>query len=435
MTSYNNNLLPKSLSAMKQLKPNQVNVGFTLIEVLVVITILAVVTALMIPQLRMVNKERVSRESARVVASFFTQASQRAVIDGSAGVLLERNPNYADGLGYSYAVTGMSLLRAVPSFAGDLPTDSVVGVSGGPPDLVAIPLPIEQAELEIVKAGDLISFNGSSLEYTIESVAVVGTQLQLDLDLAGQKSYLPAPNDQEGVNAPSDGVLAKAAAETPPVNIPFVIRRLPRPLKSSFTELPQGYLIDLRFSGFTMLDSGYMPLAAPVTLVPPIPVNSGSRSFPVLTQFTRNVLERHPRGSSADGLNLIDFGLSDVAILFGSDGEVDRMVMLAQDSFDNTVIFQRPLVDNLRLFVAEAELDDPNGTVAELNPINSASNLWVSVSKTSGTANVGYNSIPAKSLTLMQMRSLFEGNPSDRAEFNTLIDQSRGDSDVSTAAQ
>lgn len=429
MTSrhINNYLLPKSLSAMKHPKPNQINIGFTLIEVLVVITILAVVTALLIPQLRTVNKERVSREAARVVASLFTQASQRAVIEGSSGVLLQRNPNFADGLGYSYAVTGMSLLRAVPSFAGDLTTDSAMAVAG-PPDLVAIPLPIEQAELEIVKAGDTISFNGSSLEYTIESVAVVGGLLQLDLDLTGQKEYLPAPN------APG-GILANAAAATPPVNIPFVIRRLPRPLKSSFTELPQGHLIDLRFSGFTMLDSGYNPLAAQVTLIPPISVDSGSRSFPVLTQFPRNVLEPHPRGPSADGLNLIDFGMSDVAILFGPDGEVDRMVMLAQDRFDNTVIFQRPLVDNLRLFVADAELDDPNGTSVELNPINSASNLWVSVSKNSGTANVGYNVVPATRLALSDLKILFEGDAAQRAEFNTIIDQSRGDSDVSTAAQ
>jgi len=334
---FKNEFLSKSLSAMKQLKPNQAKSGFTLIEVLVVISILAVLTAILIPNLRMVNKERVSRESARVVASFFTQASQRAVIDGSSGVLLQRNPNFADGLGYSYAVTSMSLLRAVPNFTGDQPDmDSVMLVADGADDLVAIPLPLEQAELEIVKAGDRISFNGSSLEYTIESVAVVAGLLQLDLDLTGQKSYLPAPNAQIGVPsdgaggsgdpALNDGILARAAAQTPAVLIPFVIRRLPRPLKSSLTELPQGHLIDLRYSGFTMLDSGYNRLGT--TVAPGTSVDSGSRTFPVLTQFVRNVLEYHPRGPSADGLTLVDFGLSDVAILFGPDGEVDRMVLL-----------------------------------------------------------------------------------------------------------
>jgi len=424
-----NKLLSKSLSAMKQLKPNHANSGFTLIEVLVVISILAVLTALLIPQLRMVNKERVSRESARVVASFFTQASQRAVIDGSSGVLLERNPNFADGLGYSYAVTGMSLLRAVPNFAGDQIIDSVVGVGGGAgDDIVAIPLPLEQAELEIVKAGDRISFNGSSVEYTIEAVMPDGGGLlQLDLDLAGQKSYLPAPNA-------ADGILARAAAQTPPVTIPFVIRRLPRPLKSSFTELPRDHLIDLRFSGFTMLDSGYNRLLTPVDPTT-TPVTSRLRTS-VPMQFVRNVLEPHPRGPSANGLNLVDFGLSDVAILFGPDGEVDRMVLLAQDGLDNTVVFQRPLIDNLRLFVAEAELDDPNGTIAALNPINSASNLWVSVSKNSGAANVGYNVAPATQLSIFDLDTKFNStDPVERAEFNTVIDLSRGDSDVSTAAQ
>ena len=425
-----NNFLSKSLSAMKQLKPNQANSGFTLIELLVVISILAVLTAILIPNLRMVNKERVSRESGRVVASFFTQSSQRAVIEGSAGVLLHRNPNYADALGYSHAVTSMSLLRAVPNFTGDQLTDSVMAVGGGAgPDIVAIPLPLEQAGLEIVKAGDRISFNGSSLEYRIEGVTPVGAVLQLDLDLTGQKSYLPAPND-------TDGILARAAAETPPVAIPFVIRRLPRPLKSSLTELPRDHLIDLRYSGFTMLDSGYLPLGAPVDFMPPIPATSGMRTTPPL-QFVRNVLERHPRGPSADGMSLVDFGLSDVAILFGPDGEVDRMVLLAQDSLDNTVIFQRPLLDNLRLFVAEAELDDPDGDIAALNPLNSVNNLWVSVGKNAGTANVGYNVVTNTQLSVGDMEDLFnaENNADQRAEFNTLIDQSRGDSDVSTATQ
>jgi len=92
--------------------------------------------------------------------------------------------------------------------------------------------------------------------------------------------------------------------------------------------------------------------------------------------------------------------------------------------------------DNLRLFVAEAELDDPNGTIAALNPINSASNLWVSVSKNSGAANVGYNVAPATQLSIFDLDTKFNStDPVERAEFNTVIDLSRGDSDVSTAAQ
>jgi len=69
-----------------------IRTAFTLIEVLVVITILSILTALAIPRLRVVNKERGMREASRVVASSFAQASQRAVNEGVSGVLLRRNP-------------------------------------------------------------------------------------------------------------------------------------------------------------------------------------------------------------------------------------------------------------------------------------------------------------------------------------------------------
>ena len=67
--------------------------AFTLVELLVVITILVLLAAIAIPQLRAVNKERNIRETSRVVASLFAQASQRAQLDGVAGVLMRRNPN------------------------------------------------------------------------------------------------------------------------------------------------------------------------------------------------------------------------------------------------------------------------------------------------------------------------------------------------------
>ena len=96
--------------------------GFTLIEILVVIVIATVVLSIAIPRIRTVNAERNARETARVVGSAFSNASQRAAIEGVAGLRIVRNPNFIQGGGatpFQFAATQLTVLRAVPSFTGD----------------------------------------------------------------------------------------------------------------------------------------------------------------------------------------------------------------------------------------------------------------------------------------------------------------------------
>jgi len=68
--------------------------GVTLVELLVVISILSVMTAIMIPRLRVINKDRNIREAARVVGSTLVKASNRAVNEGVAGLIAERHDNF-----------------------------------------------------------------------------------------------------------------------------------------------------------------------------------------------------------------------------------------------------------------------------------------------------------------------------------------------------
>ena len=184
------------------IKQNKKRLGFTLIEVLVVVSILLILTSILIPRLRTISKERNLREAARVTGSIFTQASQRAIADGVAGVLLQYNPNFADNTGFSSSVTNMSLLRAVPAFTGDqLPDPTLPGVGAyqrgafgtptttipTPPPVVntvEIPYPIEQEDLQIIKAGDSIRFGQNSSEYSIVSVVPQPTTSPPVLELA-----------------------------------------------------------------------------------------------------------------------------------------------------------------------------------------------------------------------------------------------------------
>ena len=103
------------------------NSGITLVELLVVISILAVITAVMLPRLRTINKDRNIRESARVVGSLLAKASQNAVNDGTAGVIIERNENFVDDEGVIYGASTMYLMRKVPVFTGDFATGDPKG--------------------------------------------------------------------------------------------------------------------------------------------------------------------------------------------------------------------------------------------------------------------------------------------------------------------
>ena len=148
-------------------KKTRSNRGFTLIEIMVVLVIATVVLSIAIPRIRTINDERRARESARVIGSAFATASQRAASDGVAGVRITRNPNILDASTappFLVAATQVSLLRAVPNYAGDQLNSQITGVTG---NTVTIPEPFEQSTLDIVQAGDSISFSSSSIRLSL----------------------------------------------------------------------------------------------------------------------------------------------------------------------------------------------------------------------------------------------------------------------------
>lgn len=433
--------------------------GFTLIEILVVVSILGVLTAILIPRLRTVSKERNIRESARVVGSMFAQASQRAVSDGIAGVLLERegnNDNFlldsnGDGvLDYEYAVTKMSLLRKVPDYVGDQqPTvnRSIFGygatinsttAGAGTPATARIPKPIEQDDQKIVAVGDFISFNYSPVQYRILAVneAVSNGVPFLDLSLhlgendLGINAYLPDP---AGFLPEQDFSSTETPSGFEP-GLPFVVQRSPRTLRSSTVELPNGYIVDLRFSGFTMLDSGYE-----------------SAADVLRSEFLTNVIEPRPRVEVAladSSTRVVSFSQSDIAFLFDDKGKLDRMISRAPYDFnldgvnDSFATFQRTASDSVYLFVTELETDPA------VNPLFKDTNLWVTVSSGSGSTNVGYNSVfgdptltapVAPGVSSLERLSGLYNNDDPlsgwRDRFNAIIAQARNDVKLGTASQ
>ena len=101
---------------------------------------------------------------------------------------------------------------------------------------------------------------------------------------------------------------------------------------------------------------------------------------------------------------------------------------------DRVSTYSKLALESLYLFVTEQEEDQT------LNPLSVDTNLWVSVSNSTGVTNVGYN-IPSN-FSLADMGALYNGtlpggDPPDvqRATFNAEIINSRNLTNLGTAAQ
>jgi len=162
--------------------------GFTLLELVVVISILAIVGVMILPSLKFINEDRKVRDTARVVGSIFAAARERATVDGQAGVEITSIPN-ASG---SYNLPNMGLvlyqLRSVPAYGGD-----VIGAScqyNGAGSLTFSGADLETAG---VRPNDFIELNNSGVKLPITSVNYL-------LDQANVTNTLPNPPIPTGVN-------------------------------------------------------------------------------------------------------------------------------------------------------------------------------------------------------------------------------------------
>jgi hypothetical protein len=178
---------------------------------------------------------------------------------------------------------------------------------------------------------------------------------------------------------------------------PYSIRRVPRILRSSVVDLPEGHLIDLRFSGCLTTDNNEVPINVidpEAVVVPP------------------------------------DVAEPDVAILFDDQGKFDQVILRSNES--GTLAYLRTPQSPFFAFVAQSELDEL------ANPLVDETSLWVSVSHSTGGVNVGYNNpsgingeVP-QNFSLVGMADLFAN---DRPQFNNLIGAARQSSLTASAAQ
>ena len=346
--------------------------GMTLIELLIAISILVIISAILVPQLRLASADRNVREASRAVASLFAQASQRAINDGEAGVVIERNPNIFDGTTY-YAGTSMFILRKVPRYTGaddddfaervrleslefsDDPNDPMVHATD-----IFMPLPLEQEDLQIIRVDDQISFNVQpNIRFIIDMVTPemdpVDEILKLRLRLKSASpgflifdDIFPDPEvteQKDPAGGPGDGKSQKKIGS-------YTIYRQPRKLVSSRIDMPTGYLVDLRVSG--EVDGG-----------------SGTAFFGLDDRDPATVIDDELVASS-------------INYLFNSRGSIDRYFYTIPDGGGGYVRSVRLPTQPAYLMVREYSTDDE--TIAAV--MTSERNMWVTVDPVIGAANV-----------------------------------------------
>ena len=242
--------------------------GFTLVEVLVVIAIVVVLLTIMIPRVRVINRDRKVREAARVVASAITRAAQRAAVGGEAGIFFERNLNFRYSpptardlaglpIAVPYAVNRIHQMQAVEPFSGDFLNDRAEVIrSDNGNVMVKVPRPLSMAsagtgQSDFLGDGATIFLEGRSYGYGLTDVIA---------EVTTPTTEFPNGSLTLQMASSESGRIEDAGSSFPPPangKYRFRIERAPRRVEGAMVELPRGYIIDLRYSGSVVSDGLY----------------------------------------------------------------------------------------------------------------------------------------------------------------------------------
>jgi type II secretory pathway pseudopilin PulG len=334
-------------------------IGLTLVELLVAISILSLITVLVIPQIRLLNRERGIREAARVVGAIFVEASNAARVNGFAAVGIKRNPNYIRKVNstagvndISYAGTTLYILRQLPPYTGN--DDSSKAIIP-PPQLTPPPAEPNDFFVEIPEPLDL------SLKAQIRK----GCKLQL--------ASVKTPLDINNVLDLGNGLLrltVRLPSHLPgfPQGVPLSFRLDRPPVKVANSEfsIPRGYYINLNYSG---------PTTAQTAGISEWPAHTSDISPVTWTYLSED------RGSNVVNKN-------DVIITFGNNGGIDTIYPNGEGDGGKAPI------SPLSLCICSDEVGNTFDTNADSLPrsvaeggrdlLNQEDVIWVSVNNQNG---------------------------------------------------
>lgn len=260
--------------------------GMTLVELLVVMGVLSVLTAIALPNIRtMIKQQRLSRGAAAVQA-YIDGARAKAISDGQPyGVIIERV-----GIGNPVDRSQSILLRyaySPPAYSGDVPEAVAVVLPSGnlafspmhAPTLVAAARQRTAGSREpVVRSGDMITIGTVGVTLPIIDIryatsadfAFTAAFSNLNQSPGFVPGNWPAgmPTDAQVADWPVV-VLDNGAAYSPADRIvrvlnpgtitPFTITRRPRASILPPLEMVEGTVIDLNYSGVGIGNANFSP--------------------------------------------------------------------------------------------------------------------------------------------------------------------------------
>ena len=225
--------------------------AMTMIELLVVITVIMVLTAVMIPTIRYQNRNRALREAERQLNAYIGSAQARAQQLGRpVGIWIERFRNEALP----------PIAGAAPALNPALPADANYAVTVY---IAEVPLPyagdVRDARVQLTTSASAWQLNfpwTSVLRNPPNPLIRPGDHFQIQLDHRGpffEAQRTSATSNAVYVlteNPVGDGTRIPIAATTP-AGVPFQIHRRPTKAFVPPLNLPVGSVIDLSVSGTT----------------------------------------------------------------------------------------------------------------------------------------------------------------------------------------
>jgi prepilin-type N-terminal cleavage/methylation domain-containing protein len=213
--------------------------GVTLVELLVVISILVLLAAATISSVRGTLEERRVREAGRALSVYLGSARNRALETGRpCGIAIQRFGTTAPLNSFAMIV---EQVEVPPPYAGDLiGAVAFLSVSNSQPG-VSVTLkatfgpPINAA---MVNVGDTIQFNGQGPPFAVASGENLGQFNKTCSNVTTQPFVL------------GGGQLTPWMFNQPPNGVPYKIYRRPMKGPASPLQLPSGAVIDLQFSGW-----------------------------------------------------------------------------------------------------------------------------------------------------------------------------------------
>jgi type II secretory pathway pseudopilin PulG len=336
--------------------------GVTLTELLVVVTIIIIVTAVLVPMLSPILEGREVREAARQVNTYIQRARARALELGRpVGVVIRRSDSNPD-IAYQ-----LSLAEQPPTFTGFSDASRALVTSNNIAQLVMSTnsntdaLPESAEAMLLIQCNDYVRFNFRGPKYRI-----------LRKDIENRRIQFEVTFDQSPVHYPANQPLH------------YEVFRRPRQTAAMPLELPTGTALIMNLSGVG-LDTTRLAVQP-----------GHSPSIGMMEFQSLNIGEQEDVGSVQPDQ------MPPLTIMFNPNGEVQRIYRVFPPAMAGNcppwmVLYppKRPQAAIYLFLGKDGVFLNQQGVSDPRENLKDASNLWIRIDPRSGAITTAPNAVPS----------------------------------------